>query len=366
MSAIRLNGISIEDVPDLYNFKEFKGFSAYDIFSSGSLIGAVGQNAESLGIDLKTSDASDLPKYLSAALESGSERIRSAAESIASDFGRRLGLIFFAMKTASEKTRFANDRYEDEDWRPWTGVNKIFLSGGLANGKLGENLCRYANELIKELGVIDVNICTSRYPSHDQLIGCARANSDNASRAVVFDFGHSFVKSAVASYAKSSEGSHGVVRLDVDKKIPSRHMGRGYTDADAEYKEAVLLHEFIANVVASRFSRLSEDDKRLPPSRNIVISIANNVSDGSIGYGGCYYKLMLVSPKYEEYLSNFLSELLERDVTVKLIHDGQAAALSVAGEKNSVLVALGTAFGVGFPPESDEGLRPAENLIISG
>ena len=82
--------------------------------------------------------------------------------------------------------------------------------------------------------------------------------------------------------------------------------------------------------------------------------------------GSVDFDLKSVFNKYEEYLSNFLSELLERDVTVKLIHDGQAAALSVAGEKNSVLVALGTAFGVGFPPESDEGLRPAENLIISG
>lgn len=358
MNNIRLNRIVIADVPDIFNFKYFEGRCAYDIFSSGAIIGTVRENAEALGIDLSVTDNSDLPKCLSAALESGSD----CAQAIAADFGRRLGLIAATMKMASEKTRCANERYEDEDWQPWTELNKIFLSGGLANGTLGRTLSYYGNDLLRTVGIQNMTLELSRCLSYDQLIGCARRNTGDASCAVVFDFGHSFVKSAVASFTTSSE-EKSLVRLGKVRKIPGRYMGRDYGNSEIEYSEAVLLHEFIADTVKERFSELSASKQSL--SSHIVISIANNVTEGRIGYGGCYYKLMRVSPEYETYLSDCLSELLGRKINATLIHDGQAAALSVAGEKNSVLIALGTAFGVGFPPENTADLRTMEGFAVS-
>jgi hypothetical protein len=41
-----------------------------------------------------------------------------------------------------------------------------------------------------------------------------------------------------------------------------------------------------------------------------------------------------------------------------IVHDGTAAAALHAGEANTVVLVIGTAIGVGFPPDSAEGLCP--------
>jgi hypothetical protein len=95
-----------------------------------------------------------------------------------------------------------------------------------------------------------------------------------------------------------------------------------------------------------------------------VISIANNVKNGKIGWGGCYYKLMFVSQEYEKYLEKCLSEVIGEEIKITLIHDGQAASVYFSGEENSVFIALGTAFGVGFP-EPITGLKDASCVEIT-
>jgi hypothetical protein len=53
------------------------------------------------------------------------------------------------------------------------------------------------------------------------------------------------------------------------------------------------------------------------------------------------------------------------DVRPVIAHDGTASAALHAGEVDTAVLVIGTAIGVGFPPDSSEGLCPiAERLGI--
>ena len=336
-SNIRLNRVILAGLPKIYGLDKYEGATAFDIFSSGEVIHTVAQSRHLLGIGDDV-DGADYPKVLSAALATGN----TAAKEIAMDLGRRLGIILWVMKTASSATREANSWYDDGEWLAWINARKIFLTGGLASPCLGDELAKYAMELLQELGVKDMEVIPGKYPSQAPLIAAARFNKEDCSSSLVLDFGHTFVKAGVAMY--DGDRVTGIRPLE---KVPSRFMGKGYSSADEELLEAKELHGFIADVIEGHYRANLCDGF----SHHVVISIANNVENGRIGRGGCYYKLQLLGDVYRDVLMMELSHRLGHDVDVTLLHDGYAAAMCFAGEQDAIQIALGTAFGVGFPEE---------------
>ena len=351
---IFINGLKIAEVPDLYNFKSFVGSCCYDIFSSYGIINEIITNSHKLKIDIAKYDHNDLPKILSDLLVNSEIEVKNAAEDIVADFGRRLGLIVYILKTATLKNRQANIKHGDEDWQVWIDCRKIFLAGGLVNGLLGERLRYYAQKLLYELNIRDAEFIISKFPSDTQMIGCARLNKGDNKKALLFDFGHSFVKTGLAAYEGNS-----LSHINLLPKIKSQYMNNNYPDKEAEYKDAVNLHNFIVKIITDYYFKFAKGDC----SSHIVISIANKVTDGKIGWGGCYYKLMFVNDKYERYLEKCVSEILGLNIAITLVHDGQAAAICFAEQEKSALIALGTAFGVGYP-EPIPFLKDASNVKI--
>lgn len=353
-SNIYINGLTISEVPDLYNFRSFIGNCCYEIFSSYNIINRIIEDSSKLKIDITGYDYNNLPKLLSEALESSDIDVKNAAEDIVSDYGRRLGLIVYILKTATEKNRLENDEHKDQDWQVWKDCSKIFLAGGLANGLLGEKIRYYAQELLYELNIKDTDLIISRFPSYTQMIGCARLNKEVSKQALLFDFGHSFVKTGLAVF----DGQR-LTQIKLLPKLKSQHMNKSYNNKEDEYEDAVALHKFIVKTISDYYTEYSEVDC----SRHIVISIANKVENGKIDWGGCYYKLMFVSPEYERYLEESLTDIIGDDIKITLVHDGQAAAVCFSDEENSTLIALGSAFGVGYP-EPIPGLKDISSVEI--
>jgi hypothetical protein len=353
-SNISLNGLMIAEVPNLYNFQSFIGNCGYSIFSASEIINHIKTNSCKLKIDFSAHDQNDLPKFFSEALESNDANVKNTAEDIVADFGRRLGLIVYILKTATVINRHANNEYEPQDWQSWKDCSKIFLAGGLANGLLGEKIRYYAQELLYELNINDSEFILSKFPSYTQMIGCARLNKEANKQALLFDFGHSFVKAGFAVF-----NGQALSQIKLLPKLKSQYMNRSYSNKEEEYEDAIGLHNFIVKTISDYYLEYYKTDC----SKHIVISIANNVENGKIGWGGCYYKLMFVSQEYERYLENCLTEVIGVDTKITLIHDGQAASVNFSDEENSVLIALGTAFGVGYP-EPIPGLKDASCVEI--
>ena len=315
------------------------GQDAYSVFSSDAIIAAIDSSRDSLGISSDV-DALELPKVLSGKLMSTNESERGIAEKIAREFGCRLGAILFAMKTASPELREANSRYAPDDWTPWTSAENVILSGGLASGNLGKALRNAAVETMYCLGQ-EISIEISSHPAFAPLIGVSRLVPINTERAVVFDFGHTFVKSAISVY-----NGNNLEKIVLFPKVESEYMGRFYDNKDEELKDSLRLHDFIASMISETICR-----SRVSPSV-VPISIANTVVNGVISRGGCYSKLAKITDNYGNYLSQDVSQRVGRKIKVLLIHDGEAVALCFAERPKTVGIALGTAFGVGFSLET--------------
>ena len=337
-NEIRVNRVILSDLPDIHNFKVYEGNDCFGIFSSGEVISMTYDNAKELGIDIENAQHTDLPKYLSMALESDDGKIKSKANEIVAELGQRLGAIFYVLKRDPKITVKSNTRYMVEDFDLWQKINNIFLVGGLANGALGRELASNAEKTLVELGFENIKVKAGKFPSDAQLVGVARLNDSKVKKAVVFDFGHTFVKSAVVEY-----GDGKLMGLKMLPKVPSEFMGRGFDTKEEEINEAQLLHQFIVNVITDAMVKNDINE-----SSHIAISIANNAENGKIAWGGCYYKLMFIAENYGEYLADALSEAMGRRISVTLVHDGRAAALCFDEVENSAVFALGTAFGVGY------------------
>lgn len=349
VNEIRVNRIILSDLPDIYNFKSYEGNDCFGIFSTGEVISLTAKNASALGIDLDKTGSHDLPKLLSKALEDDNDEISKVANVVVAELGQRLAAVFYVLKRDPSITVESNDRYTAQDFESWQKIEHIFLVGGLANGALGRRLAENAQKTLCELGFGGVQVKAGKYPSDAQLAGVARLNDGKNKSALVLDMGHSFVKSAKANFKNGA-----LVGLEHFDKIPSEFMGKWYEDKKAELEDAGLLHGFIVDTIANLYKKCGDD-----VSDHISISIANNVRDGVIAWGGCYYKLKFLSDNYEELLENDLSGALGRRITVSLAHDGRAAALCFDEVENAAVFALGTAFGVGYT-EGRRDLLPVE------
>jgi len=71
---------------------------------------------------------------------------------------------------------------------------------------------------------------------------------------------------------------------------------------------------------------------------------------------GIYMQANLVTDNLEDELGRRVSAELGRPITIKLLHDGTAAAATFAGERHTAVITVGTALGIGFPGEA-AGLR---------
>ena len=67
---------------------------------------------------------------------------------------------------------------------------------------------------------------------------------------------------------------------------------------------------------------------------------------------GCYGRLQQFAPHLQTYLSQQISQRLNRPLHITLLHDGQAAAMPFAGQAQTAVITFGTALGIGFPPPS--------------
>ena len=140
----------------------------------------------------------------------------------------------------------------------------------------------------------------------------------------MLDFGHSWVKRAVAGYDKGQ-----LVSLRLLAPVPAPH-----ADAAGE----ALASSVAATVAAAR----AEAGGPGPP---VVAAMAAYVRDGQPVRTelGTYTRLAGVSDDVPGWLS------ARAGVRVVLVHDGTAAAHALPPDPASVVVLLGTTLGVGYP-----------------
>lgn len=333
------------------------GKSAQDIFSTDLFIQEIKNAADRLQIPVASLEEKSLPLYLENSLESDDSHVRATAHDILKLFGERLAVILLCLKEGSLANRLARPDWGDEEWNYWNSLKRIILVGGLASPPLGEQLKYYVEQVFKTSKKNPYTIVLGRDSTYAGLRGCttcllndslddAEIISDQPSSAcanLIFDYGQSFIK---RSYAIMND--HKVQDIIILGKTLSRHVEWDVQDPVAEEAEARALNRYFLDTITRTIQEVEARGLRIRP--HIVLSIANYVKNGQIANRGGYGKLRLIAPNYAQYLSDCMKERFGKNYYFTLLHDGTAMAAGYADYEESVCISLGTAFGVGFPP----------------
>ncbi len=343
-SICSINKLVIAKLPN--SFKDYDddilGKRAEEIFSTKALIECLERNRKELDVK-EQFNISDLCQILTDKLNDANPQTQDLAKSIIKKFGYRLGLIFLTLKLGEKENRVARTNWNSQMWEYWANVSNVILVGGLTSGIFGEYFYKYILEVFKIANVKPYNFILYENSSTIGLMGCATKldNHDNE-LSLVLDMGHTSIKRSLVR--TSNNEILGTIPIPT---LPSKHTNNHDINEEERIANAIKLHKYIKSTIISSYNNGKELGKM---SDEIVISIANYVADGKLNpKAGGFSKLAMLSDNYGETLSEEISGLLKKKISIKLIHDATAVAYYFHDYKDSVCVTAGTAFGVSFP-----------------
>lgn len=253
------------------------------------------------------------------------------AAEIAQALGLRLGCLLYTLTHNDAETRRANPDKPDGYWTYWSGVRRVYLGGGMVRGAAGEIITARARTTLQDLANSSAyTVVRGDYPQYLPVLGAARV-VQAGSRACVLDFGGSMVKRAVAHYTAGA-----MSRLDIREPLPSDFPSGGDSPA--------LVFERMADIIAQAYG--GADAPTIPVS---IAAYTDERGQPQTAQGGVYAQLAQLTPDVPAAFSQAVGERLGRQVEVRLLHDGTAAALFYAPMDGAAVVMLGTALGSGYP-----------------
>lgn len=320
------------------------GMTGYDLLSAAALLRQIVAAADRLRLDL---DTPDVIRRFDSCFDD--PLALPYARAIAHSYGHRLGCLLLMLKRGEPANRAARPEWSDAHWDFWGGVRRIYLGGGLIEGRLGQYAVETAQALLAEAGVADLALERATYARHLSLFGLARAAPPAMTGSILFDFGQTSVKRGCARYHTGQ-----LIRLDLWPDVPSVCTQLG---ASSEPDEEIRLRwQRMLDIIVASWAAIPS---RQRPRTAIGISLACYLFDGhpSPRDHGCYSSLQRLSPHLATFVADELGRRLGQSVEVALLHDGAAAAMVYAGNDRAVVITLGTALGNGFPPAAGD-LRP--------
>jgi len=306
--------------------EEKRGSIGYNLISSAALTREIQTHAHALGIQPDQPDG-DLHHAYFERLASND----SIAMTIAAGMGQSLGFLLLALHRGDQVHRDANPEKDAAYWDYWSAVRTVYIGGGLAVGQMGQVLVREAQAIMRG-HVPDYTVEAAQHPQHLGILGAARYVPDG-DQAVVFDFGSTWVKRARAYYENNQ-----LRRVQLLGSVPS-----GYGVTVLEDDAAAIFERFVTVLVEA----YQDEDAAFIPA-----SIASYVAPNGQPYlaqGGVYMQMSRLSGDLPTLLSETVSERIGRTVSIRLLHDGTAAASFYAPMDNSAVITLGTAIGSGYP-----------------
>lgn len=323
------------------------GQRGHDLLSKTALTGLIQEHLPVLGLEGCAED--DLPQGLNECLVSTETGCRAAAQTVADEFGRRLGYLLASILLSTQGLTSPLLGWEKAYLNHWrTHIQHVVLGGGHANGVMGQRLCRTASQVLRVCGLQRPTLSAADHPSFLPITGAARAISPgNWQAAALADFGGSFGKRALAWYGEGGALKH----VQVFPAIPIRHLTQ-------EGQSAGLAEVMIA-ILADTIRRAGPEVTLAP---QVICSVAAYLQDGfPVQYAGrnmgIYSWLNALSEDLPAWFSERISAVSGRQVRFEFAHDGDAAAAALAGQPRSAVIMLGSALGVGFAP-SGERFRP--------
>lgn len=339
-----MNRVRIVELPGVPIPLAWRSKTGYQLLGSRALAAQIRRQAGSLHLPANLPDA-DLIRRLDACF-TGSDAAARTAQAIAEEYGRKLSLHLLTLLRGDPINRVVRPDWRAEHWAFWARIRTVYTGGGLMAGHLGPTAVAVAQDFIRHHGFSDFTVAVPPHAAHLPLYGAARLTPPDAPM-LVFDFGQTAVKRAIAH----GPIAHTATRLELLPSLPTPCSNITFSRAAAA---AAHTHDRLLDIVTETWTAVTASGVAL--SSHIAIVLACYLLDGQPRPEdwGCYGRLQHFGPHLQTYLSQQLSRRLRRPIQVRLLHDGQAAAMPFAGQKHTAVITFGTALGIGFPPEIDD------------
>jgi len=308
----------------------------YHMLSSEYLVKLIRAQSQALALPTDLPDR-DIPRWFQGCFE---DDRRAAALPIARRYGRNLGFLLLALRRGDAVNRAARADWNDVLWEYWANVRGVYIGGGLSLGPFGAAMLGYARDVLIEGGYPTL-LEAAPYGSLLPLVGAARGAAPDVSRALVFDFGGSFIKRAVVHYADGA-----LQKLTVFPPLPSicASITEHTLDCAVTMRDHMLdsIEQTRRDAIAAGFPLQTE-------RANVLVSLACYVAHGYFADRGCYGVMGLFGEPINSYFAAHIGERWNQSVTCRFFHDGTAGAAVFSGRPNLAVLVLGTAIGIGYP-----------------
>lgn len=263
----------------------------------------------------------------------------ASAHALIARVANDIGEIFWILK--SGKSYCERSDWSAEHWAYWANIHRFYLAGGLLHGPIGPCLTNLVRENLASRGLQGIELCQVDHPAVISLIGAAKYAAWMGKDALVFDFGHSYVKQGYVTRRNDGFVVHTCPRTR------SVWTEWEYESDAAEHHAAHELSDFIQHTIIELLDTVPVT------CDTAVLSVANYVQHGCVVPRGGYGKLRHVAQPYDRFLSQAITAHIGRPFTVYLIHDGTAGAYAVQDKRweEEAFIGFGTSLSVGFPCE---------------
>lgn len=355
-----INRIRIVDLPGIPLDDTVRGALAYHLLSGPALIRYAQASAEDLRLPqaLQTADPElsetrqALPRAVDAALHHPEAQVRRAAAAIARRLGRNLAYIILTLHRGDQINREARPDWDAAEWQHWSHIRRFWLGGGIVSGELGQHIVTHANEVLQStISCEDIIVARSPRPGNMALLGAARYLPQRHSpewHALCMDFGQTSAKCAVSTVTKGRISK--LVWLP-DQAVPWQWRNDPTARRSIDGRDVL---DFVTHAITTGVSRAQAHGLRL--TEDIAISIAAYTTNGMLRGNGIYARMCPPSTDVRPILTNRILSESGGQRRCHIMHDGTAAATLHAGTPRSAVIVIGTALGVGFPPENEAGL----------
>ena len=270
--------------------------------------------------------------------------VRLTAKQVAGQYGRCLATLLLTLKEGQPANRAARPEWGDAQWAYWYTINQVWLGGGLMAGHFGRHVLAEAQRLFKAAGYRKYRLNLTKHPAHMPLIGTISTLLPETEIALLFDFGQSQIKRAVALLANGKLQKLHLLRPLPAACGPLLKPGRNLGRAKAHMEHITLVFSLTWHQIQAASWQ----------PQQIVAALACNLYQGHPGpeEWGCYGRLQALTPNLQNHLAAQLEQITGRSLPFHLIQDAKAAALAHRGARHAAVITLGSAIGIGFPDDT--------------
>ncbi len=319
-----INSVYVEDI------------LASNLFRPEVIIHEIKKNRDFLGFSSDINDEDILISFNSA-LNSKVITIKDKANEIAVSFGDKLADVIITLMDPSALSILNRPLWNSNHWSFWKGVKHIYFVGGLISPIL-TNI--FYNQIVKRLHQNNITDLQISFIEGSVNLGTKGLSSlTNDGEYLLFDFGQTNIKRRHI-FKKDSE----IVIDSVLPSVKSKYLFYKQKSEKELLNLANKLDDFIINTIIDSMNIVNYK------GNDIIVGIANYVYNGNIYQNrGGYGKLAYIKGNYEKHISDRISILLNKKITIRLYHDTSAMALNFNNTSRTAVISLGTAFGIAFP-----------------